>query len=158
MRAMVRGGGGRVLDDIEAAREYVVVSPECTGKVGIVGFCMGGAFAILAASRGFDVSAPNYGLVPRDAERALQGACPVVASYGGQDRGFKGAAAKLERALDANDVESDVKEYPNAGHGFMTRHTGKWAFVERVPGLGYVQDAHDDAWDRVFAFFDRHLA
>jgi carboxymethylenebutenolidase len=50
-----------------------------------------------------------------------------------------------------------VKEYPNAGHGFMTKHTGKWAFVERVPGLGYVADAHDDAWQRVFAFFTAHL-
>jgi carboxymethylenebutenolidase len=55
-------------------------------------------------------------------------------------------------------VEHDVKEYPNAGHSFMTQHTGKWAFVDRVPGLGYVADAHDDAWDRVFTFFRRHLA
>jgi len=157
MRAMFRGGGGRVLDDIDAAREFVVSAPDCTGKVGIIGFCMGGAFAILAAPRGFDVSAPNYGLVPRDAERVLQGSCPMVASYGAKDIGFKGAASKLERALEANDVEHDVKEYPNAGHGFMTRHTGKWAFVERIPGLGYVDDAQDDAWDRVSAFFDRHL-
>jgi carboxymethylenebutenolidase len=81
----------------------------------------------------------------------------MVASYGAKDRGFKGAAAKLEQALAANGVEHDVKEYPNAGHAFMTTHTGKWGFVDRVPGLGYVADAHDDAWDRVFEFFGRHL-
>jgi carboxymethylenebutenolidase len=80
-----------------------------------------------------------------------------VASYGAKDRGFKGAAAKLERALVANGVDHDVKEYPDAGHAFMTPHTGKWAFVDRVPGLGYVADANDDAWDRVFGFFARHL-
>jgi carboxymethylenebutenolidase len=157
MRAMIRGGGGRVLADIDAAREFVLGQSQSSGKVGVIGFCMGGAFAILAAARGFDASAPNYGLVPRDAQAALQGSCAMVASYGAKDRGFKGAAAKLAQALAANGVEHDVKEYPNAGHAFMTQHTGKWAFVERVPGLGYVADAHDDAWERVFTFFGRHL-
>lgn len=156
-RTMFRSGGGRVLDDIDAARDFVLSQQQSSGRVGVIGFCMGGAFAILAATRGFDVSAPNYGLVPRNAEAALAGSCAMVASYGAKDRGFKGAAAKLERALAANNVEHDVKEYPNAGHAFMTQHTGKWAFVERVPGIGYVADAHDDAWDRVFMFFGRHL-
>lgn len=157
LRTMIRGGGGRALEDIDAAREYVLSLEDCTGKVGVIGFCMGGAFAILAATRGFDVAAPNYGLVPRDSEAALQGACAMVGSYGAKDLGLKGAAAKLSRGLTANDIEHDVKEYPDAGHAFMTRHTGNWAFVERVPGLGYVQDAHDDAWQRVFAFFERQL-
>jgi carboxymethylenebutenolidase len=156
-RTMFTGRGGRAIDDIDAAREFVLAQPECSGKVGIIGFCMGGAFAILAATRGFDASAPNYGFVPRHAEEALRGSCPVVASYGAKDRGFKGAAAKLERALVANGVDHDVKEYADAGHAFMTEHTGKWAFVERVPGLGYVADAHDDAWRRVFEFFATHL-
>jgi carboxymethylenebutenolidase len=157
-RTMVKGGGGRALEDIDAAREFVLAADGCSGKVGIIGFCMGGAFAILAATRGFDVSAPNYGLVPKRPEEVLRGSCAMVASYGAKDRGFKGAAAKLERGLAANEIEHDVKEYPNAGHAFMTSHTGKWAFVERIPGLGYVGDAHDDAWERVFAFFAKHLA
>jgi carboxymethylenebutenolidase len=156
-RTMLRGGGGRALDDIDAARDYLLSQPDCTGKVGIIGFCMGGGFAILAASRGFDVSAPNYGPVPPDAENALRGACPMVASYGAKDRWFPGAAAKLEKALAANHIEHDVKEYPTAGHAFMTRHTGRWAFVERVPDLGFVAEAHDDGWQRVLAYFTRHL-
>jgi carboxymethylenebutenolidase len=157
LRTMVRGGGGRAIADIDAAREYVLSLDGCTGKVGVIGFCMGGAFAILVATRGFDVSAPNYGMVPRDPEAALRGACAMVGSYGAKDIGLKGAAAKLSRGLEANGVEHDVKEYPDAGHGFMSRHTGRWAFVERVPGLGYVADAHDDGWQRVFTFFERHL-
>lgn len=157
MRTLVRGHGGRAIEDIDAARAFVLDQDGCSGKVGIIGFCMGGAFAILAATRGFDVSAPNYGMVPRDAEAALNGSCPVVASYGAKDRGLKGAAAKLERALEANDVERDVKEYAEAGHGFLTHHTGRWAFVERIPGFERVDDVYSDAWSRVFSFFDRHL-
>jgi carboxymethylenebutenolidase len=157
MRTMMRGGGGRAIADIDAAREFVLSDDQCTGKVGVIGFCMGGGFAILAATRGFDAAAPNYGLVPRDAAEALAGSCPMVASYGKRDRPFKGFADRLDRALEANGVERDVKEYPEAGHGFLTEHTGRWAFVERVPGLGYEPVAAADAWNRVFTFFDQHL-
>jgi carboxymethylenebutenolidase len=157
-RSLARGGrGGRALADIDKAREFVLAEDGCSGKVGIIGFCMGGGFAILAATRGFDVSAPNYGVVPRRTEEALRGSCAMVASYGKKDKGFKDAAAKLEHALEVNGVEHDVKEYPDAGHGFLTKHTGGWAWVERVPWIGPVEGVYDDAWSRVFTFFDRHL-
>jgi carboxymethylenebutenolidase len=157
MRTLVRGGGGRAMADIDAARAFLVDRADCTGKVGIIGFCMGGGFAILAANRGFDVSAPNYGQVPKNAAAALSGACPVVASYGKQDWMFRGAAAKLEKALVANDVEHDVKEYPEAGHGFMVKHTGTWALAEQMPGLRYVESANQDGWARAYAYFAKHL-
>ncbi len=158
MRTLMRGGGGRALEDIDAAKDYLLARDDTTDKVGVIGFCMGGGFAILAATRGFDAAAPNYGAVPKNAGAALAGACPMVGSFGARDRMFRGAAAKLERALDANHVVHDVKEYADAAHGFMVEHTGRWAFVERVPGMGYVEGSSDDAWRRAFAFFDRHLA
>jgi carboxymethylenebutenolidase len=150
-------GRGRALDDIQAARRFLTERDDCTGSVGVVGFCMGGGLAVLVAPDGFDAAAPNYGEVPKDAARALQGACPVVGSYGGKDRTLKGRAARLESALTALGVEHDVKEYPGASHGFLFPHTGKSRLSE--PWLvKYDPDAADDAWKRIFAFFDRHLS
>jgi hypothetical protein len=62
--------------------------------------------------------------LPKDAERLLAGAYPIVASYGGKDRSPLGyrAAGRLERALVANVVEHDIKVYPEASHGFLNDH------------------------------------
>jgi carboxymethylenebutenolidase len=68
------------------------------------------------------------------------------------------AAAKLEKALIANGVEHDVKEYAEAGHGFMVKHTGAWALAEQVPGLLYVETANHDGWARAYAYFEKHLS
>src|SRR6476469_7699172 len=49
---------GRALDDILAARDHVQSLPECSGSVGIVGFCMGGQFALVMSPKGFGAAAP----------------------------------------------------------------------------------------------------
>ncbi len=119
---------------------------------------MGGGFALLAATRGFDASAPNYGPLPKDPADVLRGACPVVASFGARDPGLPGAAARLERALGEAGVEHDVKAYPDAGHSFMNRHSaGPLAVLERVAGFHYHEPSAEDAWARILRFFDRHL-
>ncbi len=158
MVAMARRSG-RVFDDLEDARSWLARHEAGTGVVGVVGFCMGGGLALACAPRGgYGAAAPNYGDVPSDAEKALAGICPVVASYGGRDRYLRGHASRLRGALEALEVPHDVKEYPDATHGFMNPHPGLLAKLSgKLLPLDYDPDAADDAWTRIIAFFDEHL-
>ena len=101
--------------------------------------------------------------MPGDAESYLAGACPVVGSYGARDRSLRGAAARLTKALDANGVDHDVREYPAAGHAFLNDHdradvTRPVRLVGMLTGARYEPDAARDARRRIVAFFDRHLS
>jgi carboxymethylenebutenolidase len=154
----LRAGRGGAFDDLEAARQALLARADCSGRSGVVGFCMGGGFALLVAARGFDACAPYYGEVPPD--DALDEACPIVASFGGRDFGpLKGAAGRLEKTLTEKDIPHDVREYPAAGHAFANRlPLGPFGPVVRLAtGMGYHHASSEDAWRRVLAFFAEHL-
>jgi carboxymethylenebutenolidase len=149
-------GRGQALDDLEAARRWLVDRPEIDAdRIGAIGFCLGGSFALLLARTGmYKVSAPFYNTAV-DMPRA----CPVVASYGGRDLMARGVPEKLEAQLDALGVPHDVQTYPEAGHSFYTETPGVMgAIAKRLPIHAEFHEASaEDAHRRIVEFFREHL-
>ncbi len=115
-------------------------------KIGAVGFCMGGSFAISWActdSR-LNVVAPFYSMNPRPAE-AIARACPVVASFPENDF-TKNAGIKLESELTKHNIPHDIKIYPDTKHSFFNS-----------PRDVQEEAAGDDAWNRILSFFREHI-
>jgi carboxymethylenebutenolidase len=159
---MVAGAAGREIADVQAVRSALAARPELDpARIAIAGFCQGGGFALIAGARGgFSAAAVNYGTVP--AERArLDGLCPVVASYGARDKIVgRRMAERLEGHLAALGVPHDVKTYDDAGHSFFSRVDGWQGWLARMPSpmaVGYDEQAAEDGWRRMLAFFDEHV-
>jgi carboxymethylenebutenolidase len=115
-------------------------------KLGAIGFCMGGGFAIAWASTDnrLKAIAPYYASNPRPLE-AVSRLCPVVGSY--PDKDFTTAQGqKLDVELDRYNVAHDIKIYPGAKHSFFNDK-----------GRNYNEAAAKDSWQRVMAFFQEHI-
>ena len=136
------------IPDLKAALTHLAGLPEVDPeRVGAIGFCMGGGFAIAWACTDprLKAIAPFYGANPRPLE-AVKRSCPVVGSYPEKD--FTASAGRaLDEELDKHGIEHDIKVYPSAGHSFFND-----------TGRNYNQPAAEDAWSRVLDFFGRHLA
>jgi carboxymethylenebutenolidase len=116
-------------------------------RLGAVGYCMGGGFAIAWACQDnrLKAIAPYYGANPRPLE-AVARMCPVVGSY--PDKDFTTSAGqKLDAALGRYDISHDIKIYPNTRHSFFNDQ-----------GPFYAEAAARDSWQRVLNFFSEHLS
>ena len=133
--------------DLKAALTYLTQQPGVDGqRLGAIGFCMGGGFAIgwACTDDRLKVIAPFYGVNPRPLA-AVQRACPVVGSYPEKD--FTAAMGrKLDTVLDDFHIDHDIKVYPDAKHAFFNddRHN-------------YNAEASADAWQRTLAFFKERI-
>lgn len=158
----LQAGHGQAFDDVEATKRWVDARQDCSGKVGVIGFCMGGAFALQLASRGYDASSVNYGILPKDLDDVVAGACPIIGTFGKQDPSLRGAAAKLDAALTRQGVEHEVTEYEGASHAFLNPLPGgphgMRTILNRVVGFGPRPEQAEVAWARIHSFFQQHLS
>jgi len=117
-------GDGDAFHDLDAARKFLQQQPGVdSARIGVIGFCMGGGFALMFAARApIGVAATFYGDVPKTIDQ-LRGVCPVLGGYGGQDRLFAAQGRRLETLLTEMGVDHDVKIYEEAGHSFMSRNS-----------------------------------
>lgn len=130
--------------DLRAAAEWLK-KEHPRSKIGITGFCMGGAIAIRQAIDNADVfsaDAPFYGKVEGFDPKAVH--VPMCGNYGGQDTGIPEAGVRAFFA--ALEVPNELEIYPQAGHAFFDHTRPSW-----------VQSAAEDAWRRTIAFFTKYL-
>lgn len=136
-----------MLEDFIAAFEHLKKHPECTGKVGVVGFCFGGWISNMMAVRLPDLGAavPFYGGQP-SAEDAAKIQAPLLIHYGELDTRVNEGWPAYEAALKANNKKYTAHFYPNANHGFHNDTTPR-----------YDKEMAELAWSRTIEFFNATL-
>ena len=149
MGGMLLGSVNRYgIGDLKSALTLLAQLPEVDAeRMGAIGFCMGGSFAIAWACTDSRLKAiaPFYAANPRPLE-AVQRLCPVVGSY--PERDFTASAARaLDKELDRHGIDHDIKIYPGAGHSFFNEQ-----------GRAFNRAAAEDSWSRVTRFFGERLA
>ena len=134
-------------EDLVAAFGFLKSRPECTGKVGAVGFCFGGGMVNTMAVRLPDLAAavPFYGGQPK-AEDVAKIKAPLLINYAGLDERINAGWPAFEAALKANGVKYQMFMYPNTNHGFHNDTTPR-----------YDEAAAKLAWSRTIAFFNETL-
>lgn len=134
-------------EDLLAAYAVLKSRPECTGKVGAIGFCFGGSTVNMFAVRLPDLAAavPFYGGQPNAADVAKIKA-PLMLHYAALDERINAGWPAYEAALKANGVKYEMFMYANANHGFHNDTTPR-----------YDEAAAKLAWSRTIDFLNKNL-
>lgn len=136
-----------MLRDLNSSMSYLRSQQDVdANRIGAVGFCMGGSYALQLAvtDKGMKAASVYYGMNPKPLESIAQ-ACPIVGHY--PDKDFTTVAAReLETKLESHHIPHDIKIYENTQHSFVSQH--------RTPAE---EEAAKDAWGRMLSFFGEHL-
>jgi carboxymethylenebutenolidase len=134
-------------EDFVAAAGFLKSHPDCSGKIGVVGFCYGGGIANFLASRLPDLGAavPFYGnqVGPEEAAKIKS---PLLIHFAENDQRINAGWPAYETALKAAGVTHEAHFYPGTQHGFNNDTTPR-----------YDEKAAKLAWERTMAFFNKHL-
>ncbi|MEP7134688.1 MAG: dienelactone hydrolase family protein [Chloroflexota bacterium] len=145
---LIRPLNNSMLDDLKSAIAVLQKQPNVdANRIGSVGFCMGGAYALQLAitDKGMKAASVFYGANPKPLD-AVAEACPIIGSY--PDKDFTTQAAReLEVSLTKYNVPHDIKIYENTQHSFYAQ--------QRTP---FEVNASKDAWQRMLSFFETHLS
>jgi carboxymethylenebutenolidase len=137
----------KLLEDFVAGVRFLQSHPDCTGRVGCVGFCYGGSVSNKLAVRVPDLAAsvPFYGgQAPVEDVPKIQ--APLLLHYAGNDERVNAGWPAYEAALKANGVRYTAYVYEGTNHGFHNDTTPR-----------YDEEAASLAWERTLAFFEEHL-
>lgn len=139
--------GPKMTEDFVSAAGWLTSHSECTGKIGVVGFCFGGGIANTLAVRMPDLGAavPFYGRQP-SAEDAAKIKAPLLLHYAGNDQGINSGWPAYEAALKANGKAYSAYMYEGTQHGFHNDTTPR-----------YDEAAAKLAWQRTLDFLNKTL-
>jgi carboxymethylenebutenolidase len=141
----------RAMSDLQAAFTYLSSRPDVeTSKIGDVGWCFGGGWALRLAENQPKLAAcaVNYGELPTESSVIDAIHCPVLGNFGALDPGITAAKVHaFDTAMRQAGKSINVKIYDGASHAFEN------------PGnkTGYRPQAAANAWARMTAFFARTL-
>ncbi|AOW18789.1 dienelactone hydrolase [Polaribacter vadi] len=137
-----------MLEDFIAAYDYLKNHKDCTGNVGVVGFCFGGWISNMMAVRIPELGAavPYYGRQP-ESEDAAKIKAPLLLQYGELDKRVNEGWPDFETVLKENNIEYAAHFYPNVNHGFHNNTTPR-----------FDKAAADLSWKRTIEFFNKHLS
>lgn len=141
----------RAIGDLKAAFAYLGTRKDVdAGRIGSVGWCMGGGYSLQLAIHEPRLAAcvVNYGALPTDPNDIQQIVAPVLGNFGAEDRGITPADVQaFEKTMKGMNRRIDVKIYEGAGH----------AFENPTNKAGYRPEAAADAWARTVAFLNKSL-
>lgn len=141
----------RAISDLKAAFDYLAARKDVEpGRIGSVGWCMGGGFSLQLAIHEPRLAAcvVNYGALPTDAAELRQVHAPLLGNFGGLDRGITpDDVHAFEKTMKSLDKSVDVKIYADAGHAFENPTNTK----------SYRAADATDAWTRMTVFLRKTL-